>query len=59
MLSALAVEPTRSQKRTLTTLRSSRRLGWSVANGLPHELQKRDPCGFSSPHPGQVSTAQS
>jgi hypothetical protein len=47
-----AVEPTRSQKRTVTTLRCAR--ATSVAeSGAPQALQKLAPSGFSCPQLGQ------
>ena len=44
-----AVEPTTSQKRTVTTLRCSRG-GSAAASAAPHALQKRASSGFSRPH---------
>ena len=45
--SARAVNPTTSANSTDTTLRSSRPAGTSATNAAPHELQNRDPAGFS------------
>ena len=52
-LSASAVEPATSQKRTVTVFRCSR--GGSTASAAPQESQKRAPSRFSAPHLGQVT----
>ena len=46
-----AVEPTRSQKRMVTTLRDSR-AGSVGSSGVPHALQKRASSAFSRPQLG-------
>ena len=51
---AEAVEPTRSQKRTVTTLRDSRS-GSATASAPPQELQNRASSGFSAPQCGQAA----
>ena len=56
--SPIAVEPTTSQKRTVTTLRYSRPGASLSASGDPQALQKREPAGFSRPQLGQVITAE-
>jgi hypothetical protein len=38
----------------VTTLRYSRAAGSAEASSAPHELQKRDPFGFSAPQLGQI-----
>ena len=48
----LAVEPTRSAKTTVTTLRSSRREGTATASGVPHSEQNFAGSAFSNPHAG-------
>src|SRR5215470_14841717 len=53
-----AVEPARSQKSTVTTLRYSRPCASSAASGSPHELQKLESGGFSRPQLGQVITVE-
>ena len=55
--SAFAVKPTRSQKRTVTTLRSSR-AARRVASDAPHIPQRRNPSGFSWPQLGQTCTGR-
>ncbi len=50
-----AVEPTRSQKRIVTTLRCSR-AGSAAASAVPHALQKRASSAFSRPQLGQSGT---
>src|SRR6266540_3351786 len=52
--SARPVKPTRSAKKTVTTLRSSRDAGCSAVSGAAHALQKRAPSGFSWPHLAQT-----
>ena len=49
-----AVNPTRSTKRTVTTLRSSASTGAEPGSAAAHELQKRAPAGFSCPQLGQI-----
>jgi hypothetical protein len=49
------VEPTISQKRTVTVLRTSPASSATIA--APHVPQKRKPAGFSRPHDGQVAMA--
>src|SRR5207244_10538816 len=51
--SALEVEPTRSQKTTVTTFRSSTRSGAS-AKRWPHSEQNLAAAAFSEPHDGQT-----
>jgi hypothetical protein len=53
--SPIEVEPTRSQKRTVTVLRTP--AGSSTGSGAAQAPQKRKPVGFSSPQLGQTSTA--
>src|SRR5262245_9393129 len=53
-----AVEPARSQKSTVTTLRYSRPRASSAASGSPHELQKLESGGFLRPQLGQVITVE-
>src|SRR5215470_7708 len=53
-----AVEPARSQKSTVTTLRYSRLCASSAASGAPQELQKLESGGFSRPQLGQVITGE-
>src|SRR5215218_6021916 len=57
--SEAAVKPTRSQKRTVTTLRSSwiEAAGCSV-RGAVQKPQNWKPFGFSLPQAGQVSTSR-
>ena len=57
--SAFAVKPTRSQKRTVTTFRSSR-VGAvdSGASDAPHIPHRRKPSGFSWPQLGQADHGQ-
>ena len=50
-----AVEPTRSQKRTVTTLRCSRE-GSAEASAVPHELQNLASSAFSRPQLGHAAT---
>ena len=57
--SEVAVNPTRSQNSTATTLRSSALLRSSTPNRSPHSLQNFEASGFSVPQAGQVSTSQS
>ena len=57
--SEAAVNPTRSQNSTVTTLRSSALLRSSTPNRSPHSLQNFEASGFSVPQAGQVSTSQS
>jgi hypothetical protein len=54
MRSPRAVEPVTSEKRTVTTLRTSR-AGAASASGAPHESQKRAPSRFSAPQVEQTS----
>ena len=54
--SAFAVKPTRSQKRTVTTLRSSRVGAAMAVRDAPHIPHRRKPSGFSWPQLGQVIT---
>ena len=49
------VKPTRSAKRTVTTLRSSSGVSRRPASGAAQALQKRAPSGFSWPQRGHVS----
>ena len=49
-----AVDPVTSQKRIVTTLRSSRTS--ATASGAPQESQKRAPSRFSCPQAAQVVT---
>ena len=49
-----AVEPTRSQKRTVTTFRSSRAAVASCVSDPPHPPQYWKPSGFSCPQLGHV-----
>ena len=53
--SARAVKPTRSQKRQVTTLRSSRG-GASASSDVAHHEQKRASSAFSRPQLGQIFT---
>ena len=48
--SASAVDPTTSQKSTVTVFRTSRDEAGAAPSGAAHELQKRAPAGFSWPH---------
>ena len=50
-----AVEPTRSQKRTVTTLRCSR-AGSARTSSAPHDMQKRASGGFSTLQLRQTGT---
>ncbi len=52
------LKPTRSQKTTVTTFRSSRAVGGSNTRGTAQALQKRAPSGFWWPQLGQVTTTQ-
>jgi len=55
-LSERAVNPTRSQKRTVTTLRSSsERFGSVSISGAVQKPQNSKPAGFSLPQLGQVA----
>jgi hypothetical protein len=51
-----AVEPVRSQKRTVNVLRTSRGAG-VVASGAPQALQKRASPAFSCPQLAQMGTS--
>src|ERR671937_761074 len=53
-----AVEPLTSQKRTVTTLRTSRAAAAS-ASRAPHESQNLAPSRFSAPQLGQTSMCES
>ena len=53
-----AVEPTRSQKRTVTTLRCSR-AGSTTASAVPHALQKRASPGSRARSSGRQPRAES
>src|SRR6187431_576371 len=53
-----AVEPTRSQKRIVTTLRCSC-MGVDVVSAVPQALQKRASSAFSRPQLGHVGMARS
>jgi hypothetical protein len=53
--SARAVKPTRSQKRHVTTFRSSR-AAVGAANAVPQAEQKRASAAFSRPQLGQIFT---
>ena len=55
MRSPSAVEPTTSQKSTVTVFRTSR-AGLASASAAPQEGQKLKPSGFSAPQLGQVVT---
>jgi hypothetical protein len=50
-----AVDPVRSQKTTVTVLRTSRPVA-AVASGAPQPLQKPASIAFSRPQPPQMST---
>ena len=55
--SEAAVKPTRSQNRTVTTLRSSRaEAGGASLSGAAHSLQNFALSGFSVPQEGQTAT---
>ena len=51
-----SVDPTTSQKSTVTVFRTSR--AGSASRGAPHELQNRAPAGFSRPHCVQMVTGR-
>ena len=51
-----AVNPTRSQNRTVTTLRWSATRAGTVPKPAPHERQNFARSGLSSPHVGQAAT---
>src|SRR5262245_24904436 len=53
-----AVDPTRSQKSTVTTLRCSR-AGSEPASSAPHALQKRASSALARPQLGQSGTGDS
>src|SRR5204862_4123285 len=52
---AVEVNPTRSAKTTVTTLRSSCGVSVTSASGVAQALQKRAPPGFSCPQLGHLS----
>jgi hypothetical protein len=52
-----AVNPTRSQNNTVTTLRSSSVGRGAAASGAPHAPQNRKPWGLSCPHLEQLAIA--
>src|SRR4029453_19674267 len=56
--SARPVNPTRSAKKTVTTLRSSRASSFSAPSGAAQLLQKRAPSGFSWPQFEQTGSMQ-
>src|SRR5689334_22289323 len=57
--SARPVEPTKSQKSTVTTFRSSAKPPGRSGSARPQEPQKRAPAAASAPHPAHRDMSES